>query len=194
MKKTVLKAVLSLSLLAGGLFFSSTVTHAHGYVSSPGSRAYFGSAAGGKVNKNVGRAEWEPQSIEATKNTFITGKLASAGVSGFDPLDEQTADRWFKSDITTGPLAINWTLTARHRTSTWNYYMTKQGWNPNQPLDIKNFDLIATVDDNAAIPEASVKHTVTVPSDRKGYHVIYAVWNVYDTTNAFYQAIDVNVK
>ncbi|GGC88526.1 lytic polysaccharide monooxygenase [Enterococcus wangshanyuanii] len=194
MKKTLLKAVLSLSLLAGGLFVTTAVADAHGYVSSPGSRAYFGSAAGGKVNKNVGRAEWEPQSIEATKNTFITGKLASAGVSGFDPLDEQTPDRWVKSDITTGPLSLTWTLTARHRTSTWNYYMTKQGWNSNQPLDIKNFDLIGTVNDNGTIPEASVKHTVTVPADRKGYHVIYAVWNVYDTTNAFYQAIDVNVK
>ncbi len=194
MKKTMLKAVLTLGLLAGGLSVSATVTHAHGYVSSPGSRAYFGSTQGGKINKNVGRAEWEPQSIEATKNTFTPGKLASAGVSGFEPLDVQTTDRWYKSDITTGPLAINWTLTARHRTSTWDYYMTKQGWNQNQPLDIKNFDLIGRVDDKATIPEASVNHTITVPSDRKGYHVIYAVWNVYDTTNAFYQAIDVNVK
>ncbi|MBM7689276.1 lytic polysaccharide monooxygenase [Enterococcus ureilyticus] len=194
MKNTMLKAVLALGLLAGGLSVSSTITHAHGYVSSPGSRAYFGSAQGGKVNKNVGRAEWEPQSIEATKNTFTPGKLASAGVSGFEPLDTQTTDRWVKSDIATGPLSIKWTLTAQHRTSTWDYYMTKQGWDPNQPLAINNFDLIGRVDDKGTIPGATVNHTLTVPTDRKGYHVIYAVWNVFDTTNAFYQVLDVNVK
>lgn len=84
----------------------------------------------------------EPQSIEAPKNTFITGKLASAGVSGFEPLDEQTATRWHKTNITTGPLDITWNLTAQHRTASWDYYITKNGWNPNQPLDIKNFDKI----------------------------------------------------
>jgi predicted carbohydrate-binding protein with CBM5 and CBM33 domain len=194
MKKVVLKAALVFGLFVGGLSLSTTVSYAHGYVSSPGSRAYFGSSKGNNLNQNVGRAEWEPQSIEAAKNTFIPGKLASAGVTGFDPLDEQTADRWHKTDITTGPLALTWTLTARHKTLSWNYYMTKQGWNPNQPLDIQNFDLISTVNDNGTMPGDFVNHNITIPSDRKGYHVIYAVWNIYDTTNAFYQAIDVNVK
>lgn len=194
MKKALLTTALTLGFIVGGATLASTVSDAHGYVSSPGSRAYFGSAKGGKLNLNVGRAEWEPQSIEAPKNTFITGKLASAGVTGFDPLDEQTATRWHKSDIATGPLALTWTLTAQHRTSTWDYYMTKQGWNSNQPLNISNFDKIGSVNDNGTVPGATVNHNITVPSDRKGYHVIYAVWNVYDTTNAFYQAIDVNVK
>ncbi|MDP8591520.1 lytic polysaccharide monooxygenase, partial [Enterococcus lactis] len=30
--------------------------------------------------------------------------------------------------------------------------------------------------------------------DRKGYNVILAVWNISDTTNAFYQVIDVNIQ
>ncbi len=62
----------------------------------------------------------------AQKNTFITGKLASAGVSGFEPLDEQTATRWHKTNITTGPLDITWNLTAQHRTASWDYYITKK--------------------------------------------------------------------
>ncbi|MGC6769656.1 lytic polysaccharide monooxygenase [Enterococcus sp. LJL128] len=194
MKKVLLKAVLALGLFTVGTVTAATVSEAHGYVSSPGSRAYFGSAAGGKVNTNVGRAEWEPQSIEAAKGTFIPGKLASAGVGGFDPLDEQSPTRWHKTTIPTGPLALTWTLTARHRTSTWDYYMTKQGWDSSMPLNINDFELIGQVNDNGTIPGSAVNHTVTVPSNRTGYHVIYAVWNVYDTTNAFYQAIDVNVQ
>lgn len=177
-----------------GLFGFGTSGFAHGYVTSPGSRAYFGTAAAGNLNQNVGRAQWEPQSIEAPKNTFIDGKLASAGVTGFEPLDEQTATRWHKSVINPGNLTISWNLTAQHRTSTWDYYMTKTGWNPNAPLKISDFELIAQIDDKATVPPKIVNQTITVPQDRKGYHVILAVWNISDTTNAFYQAIDVNIQ
>lgn len=37
-------------------------------------------------------------------------------------------------------------------------------------------------------------HRINIPADRKGYHVIYAVWDINDTINSFYQAIDVNVQ
>lgn len=193
MKNRLAKLVLVVALLVGGLTAFSASASAHGYVSSPGSRAYKGSNLGGNLNTNVGQAQWEPQSIEAPKNTFITGKLASAGLTQFSLLDEQTSTRWHKSNIGTGPLSLTWTLTARHSTANWQYYMTKKGWNPNQPLDIKNFDLIGQVNDNGAIPASSVTHNITVPTDREGYNVILAVWNINDTVNAFYQAIDVNV-
>lgn len=192
MKK--LNVLLFVGVVMLGLFGFGTSGFAHGYVTSPGSRAYFGTAAAGNLNQNVGRAQWEPKSIEAPKNTFIDGKLASAGVTGFEPLDEQTATRWHKSVINPGNLTISWNLTAQHRTSTWDYYITKTGWNPNTPLKISDFELIAQIDDKATVPPKIVNQTITVPQDRKGYHVILAVWNISDTTNAFYQAIDVNIQ
>ncbi|MFS0930223.1 lytic polysaccharide monooxygenase [Enterococcus durans] len=192
MKK--LNVLLFVGVVMLGLFGFGTSGFAHGYVTFPGSRAYFGTAAAGNLNQNIGRAQWEPQSIEAPKNTFIDGKLASAGVTGFEPLDEQTATRWHKSVINPGNLTISWNLTAQHRTSTWDYYMTKTGWNPNAPLKISDFELIAQIDDKATVPPKIVNQTITVPQDRKGYHVILAVWNISDTTNAFYQAIDVNIQ
>ncbi|TBX30575.1 chitin-binding protein [Enterococcus durans] len=192
MKK--LNVLLFVGVVMLGLFGFGTSKFAHGYVTSPGSRAYFGTAAAGNLNQNVGRAQWEPQSIEAPKNTFIDGKLASAGVTGFEPLDEQTATRWHKSVINPGNLTISWNLTVQHRTSTWDYYITKTGWNPNTPLKISDFELIAQIDDKATVPPKIVNQTITVPQDRKGYHVILAVWNISDTTNAFYQAIDVNIQ
>lgn len=177
-----------------GLFGFGASGYAHGYITSPGSRAYFGTAAAGNLNQNVGRAEWEPQSIEAPKNTFIDGKIASAGVTGFEPLDEQTATRWHKNIINTGNLNITWFLTAQHSTSTWDYYITKTGWNPNVPLKISDFELISKIDDKGARPPQTVKQTINIPKDRKGYHVILAVWNISDTTNAFYQLIDANIQ
>ncbi|MGM9903266.1 chitin-binding protein [Enterococcus hirae] len=177
-----------------GLFGFGTSGYAHGYITSPGSRAYFGTAAAGNLNQNVGRAQWEPQSIEAPKNTFIDGKIASAGVSGFEPLDEQTTTRWHKSVINAGTLNVTWNLTAQHRTSTWDYYITKSGWNPDQPLKFSDFELITKIDDKAAIPPKTVNQTITIPQDRKGYQVILAVWNISDTTNAFYQVMDVTIQ
>lgn len=41
-------------------------------------------------------------------------------------------------------------------------------------------------------PPKLVTHNCYVPEDRSGYHVILAVWEVGDTTNSFYNAIDVN--
>ncbi|WP_167630197.1 lytic polysaccharide monooxygenase [Listeria valentina] len=194
--KMLMSAVILLFAFAG---FASAA-NAHGYVTKPGSRAYLGSTSFtndtglAPLNKNVGAVQYEPQSVEALKNTFITGKLASAGIARFSELDEQTATRWHKTDITTGTLTVNWHLTAQHRTTTWDYYMTKSNWDPNAPLNIQNFEKIATIDDGGSLPAKEVEQKINIPSDRKGYNVILAVWNIADTNNAFYQAIDVNVK
>lgn len=193
MKNRLASLILVLTLLIGGITAFASSASAHGYVSSPGSRAYKGTSAGGKLNANIGSVQWEPQSIEAAKNTFIPGKIASAGISKFSPLDEQTSTRWHQSAIKSGNLPITWTLTAPHRTADWNYYITKKGWNPNKPLNISDFELIADINDNGKTPAKKVTHNVTVPTNRSGYNVILAVWNISDTSNAFYQVIDVNV-
>ncbi|WP_017812710.1 lytic polysaccharide monooxygenase [Paenibacillus shenyangensis] len=175
----------------------STSVFAHGYISQPASRAYKGSNAVG-LNTNVGSAQYEPQSIEAPKGFPnagpVDGKIASGALAGFSPLDDQTATRWHKTDIKTGALNITWNLTAQHATTGWQYYMTKPGWNPNQPLTRSSLERIAYIDDKGAKPAKTVSHTINVPSDRNGYHVILGVWDIYDTGNAFYQVIDVNVN
>ncbi|WP_413524353.1 lytic polysaccharide monooxygenase [Carnobacterium divergens] len=193
MKKNLLKFVLTVTLVLGGVAAYTSTASAHGYVSSPASRIFKGTELGGTLNKDIGDAAYEPQSVENYKNTFMTGKLASAGISRFSLLDEQTAERWHKTDIKTGVQPFTWHLTAVHSTKSWDYFMTKQGWDPNQPLDIKNFELVTEQNDNGALPVVDPTQMVTIPSDRTGYHVILAVWNIGDTDKAFYQAIDVNV-
>ena len=181
-------------VLLGVIGLAAPEASAHGYIKAPAIRAYLGTAAGGNLNKNVGRAQWEPQSIEAPKNTFIDGKIASAGVLGFSQLDEQTSDRWHKNIITNGSLNINWFLTARHSTSTWDYYITKEGWNPNKPLTLNDFEIITQFDDHSKIPQTLVTHNIEIPNSHKGYHAILSVWNIADTVNAFYQIVDVEIK
>lgn len=171
------------------LAFAGSVS-AHGYVNQPESRNLL--CADG-VNNDCGPIVYEPQSLEAPGNFPVggppDGKIASANI--FYKLDEQTADRWAKVPMSSGPYTFEWTLTAAHATEKWEYYITKEGWDPNSPLERSDFEKFCTVNDNGERPPFTVNHTCDVP-DRTGYHVILAYWEVADTANAFYNVIDVN--
>ncbi|ARJ71235.1 hypothetical protein C5L17_000889 [Latilactobacillus sakei subsp. sakei] len=200
MKKQLLKwTIVGFCSVLGVTALGAGQVSAHGYITSPGSRAYLGSNAftndtGQKpLNTNVGQVQYEPQSIEAPKNTFIDGKLASANISSFSNLDEQTSTRWHQNQVKSGALTIKWHLTAQHKTSTWDYYLTRPGWNPNQPLSILNFEKITSIDDQGKLPAKDVAQTINIPTDRSGYNVLLGVWNISDTANAFYQAVDLNI-
>ncbi len=53
MKK--ISTLLFIGLVSLGLFGFSIPGFAHGYITSPGSRAYLGTSAAGNLNQNVGR-------------------------------------------------------------------------------------------------------------------------------------------
>ncbi|WP_330745778.1 lytic polysaccharide monooxygenase [Chryseobacterium sp. CP-77] len=192
--------LLMLAMLVPSLIHLS----AHGYVLSPASRGYQGSldkaALGYSAAFSIyGSVINEPGSLEAPKGFPAAGpadgKIASANgsIGGDTTLDIQTADRWKKTNISTGVNGFIWKYSAYHATAKWHYYITKQGWNPNQPLSRQDLELIGTVAHNGTPPQDNVSHQITVPANRSGYHIILAVWDVADTTNAFYNVIDVNV-
>ncbi|RED40365.1 lytic polysaccharide monooxygenase [Paenibacillus sp. VMFN-D1] len=166
---------------------------AHGYVQSPGSRAYLCKTG---ANTNCGPIVYEPQSLEAPKGFPAAGpadgKIASAN-GAFPTLDEQSQARWSKVNLSPGTNTFSWTLTARHATTSWKYYITKQNWNPNTPLTRDSFDLTPFCSENynGVQPGATYTSTCNVPS-RTGYQVILAVWEIADTANAFYNVIDVD--
>lgn len=185
-------------LVAAGLMVAGLVSpsaaDAHGYVNGPYSRAQ---ACALELNTDCGDVIYEPQSLEAPKGFPASGpadgQIASAGGLFGGNLDAQTSTRWYENNVATGPQTFTWTNTAPHATSQWRYYMTTQGWDPNAPLSRAALELIATVDHDGTAPGPSTAHTVRIPTDRTGYHVVLAVWDIADTTNAFYNAIDVNV-
>ncbi|ANY08003.1 hypothetical protein AFB00_18785 [Pseudonocardia sp. HH130630-07] len=71
--------------------------------------------------------------------------------------------------------------------------MTKPGWSGDKPLTRGDLELLTTVEHDGSPANTGGAHTVDIPADRSGYHVIYAVWDVADTPNAFYNVIDVQV-
>ncbi|TKI83198.1 chitin-binding protein, partial [Bacillus cereus] len=56
-----------------------------------------------------------------------------------------------------------------------------------------DFEPIGTVKHDDSAASNNLSHKINVPTDRSGYHVILAVWDVADTVNAFYNVIDVNL-
>lgn len=186
-------AATAVALLGTGVI-TSAPANAHGYVEGPLSRS---AACAAGLNSGCGSIVYEPQSLEAPKGFPeagpADGQIASAGGLFGGVLDQQSADRWYKNEITTGPLLMDWKYTAPHSTSKWHYYMTKQGWDPNAPLDRADLELVAEVEHDGSKASTNPDHTITVPSDRSGYHVILAVWDISDTVNAFYNVIDVDV-
>ncbi|HDR4733431.1 TPA: lytic polysaccharide monooxygenase [Bacillus cereus] len=171
--------------------------YAHGFVEKPGSRSALCSPTYGALNVNCGSVMYEPQSLEAPKGFPqggpVDGQIASAGGKFGGILDQQTVDRWFKNTITGGENTFTWKYTAPHLTSKWHYYITKKGWNPNKALTRADFESIGTVQHDGSTASNHLTHKINVPTDRSGYHVILAVWDVADTVNAFYNVIDVNL-
>ncbi|WP_223805868.1 lytic polysaccharide monooxygenase [Ornithinibacillus gellani] len=177
-------------MLALTLGFSMNVS-AHGYVDGPSSRAVLCQEG---VNKDCGAVVYEPQSIEGPgdfPNAGVPdGQIASGG-GVFPELDEQGEDRWAKVGMSSGAYTFSWTLTAAHATEKWDYYITKEDWDPNSPLKRSDLELFCSIDDGGKRPDFQVEHDCVIP-DRSGYHVILAYWEVADTANAFYQVIDAN--
>lgn len=179
------------------LLVGSSGAYAHGYTTTPTSRAYFcklGQAT------NCGPIQWEPQSVEGPKG-FPNGgpadtKLCSAGLSQFAQLDDQRGGAWPVNNVTAGSsYNINWTLTAPHSTTDFKYYITKPGWNQTAKLTRSALNLtpIKTVSYGGAQPPFSVSHPVTLPN-LSGRHMLFAVWTINDTGNAFYQCSDLNFR
>ncbi|EHU9303859.1 lytic polysaccharide monooxygenase [Listeria monocytogenes] len=184
-----------------GMFFAvftlavvlfQTTASAHGYISKPASRVYLANKG---INVGVGSAQYEPQSVEAPKGFPASGPAdgSIAGGGKYSLLDAQTANRWAKVDIQSGPLTVEWTLTAPHRTSSWQYFITKKGWDPNKPLTRASLEPLTTIEADGSVPNALTKQEINIPDVRSGYYVILGVWNIADTGNAFYQVIDANI-
>ncbi|MFD0587370.1 lytic polysaccharide monooxygenase [Paenibacillus sp. GCM10027627] len=182
-----------LLLLACMVAFANSAS-AHGYVDSPGSRAIL---CKNGVNTNCGNIIYEPQSLEGLKGFPAAGpadgKIASAGLAAFSNLDAQSATRWSKVNISSGQNTFTWKFTARHATTSYRYFITKANWDPNQPLTRAQLELtpFCTVNGNGQQPPATLSHSCNVPA-RTGYHIVLAVWDIADTPNAWYIAIDLN--
>lgn len=189
--------MIKLTLVAScAALLASGSVWAHGYITMPEARGFLCKQGG---NSNCGAIQWEPQSLEAPSGFPsggpADGSIAAAGLVQFNELNEQTSSRWTKRAMQAGANNFSWQFTANHATRNWRYYITKADWNPNVKLSRASFDLtpFCVVSGGNRQPPMQVTHSCNVPQ-RSGYQVILGVWEVADTTNSFYNVVDVMFK
>ncbi|MBG0832599.1 lytic polysaccharide monooxygenase [Planomonospora sp. ID67723] len=168
MRRTIMVAVMALVTL-GATVLTAAPALAHGYVSSPPSRQAM--CAQGRV-ADCGPIIYEPQSVEGPKGQ----RNCHGGVARFAQLSDESRN-WPATSVGTG-VTFNWVLTARHATSTWEYYI---GGNR-----------IAVFNDQGRQPGATVSHNVSL-AGYSGRQKVLAIWNIADTAMAFYSCIDLQI-
>ncbi|MBT2210062.1 MULTISPECIES: lytic polysaccharide monooxygenase [Actinomadura] len=168
----------------------------HGYTTSPASRSYL--CGQHKVN-NCGQVQWDPDGVEGPKGFPKSGPrdgtICAGADSRWSPLDDQRGGTgWPATKVTSGSaFSISWRFTAAHSTSSFRYFLTKDGWNSTQPLTRAALDPTPFIQQNMGgrQPSNPTVHNGTLPQ-RTGRHVLLAVWDIADTGNAFYQCSDLD--
>lgn len=202
-KSNVLTGCASSLVLLSAMVASQSVL-AHGFVEVPPSRALLCQQG---VNLNCGGAQYEPQSTGETFKGFpngvggaplqgpIDGKIPSGGKANFSALDAQSATRWHLTEIRDRNITFQWKYSAAHPATKHEYFITRDGWNPNEVLKRASFDStpFCTVEGGSQVPVAGAPHNCVIPDSKTGHHVVLAVWTVADTDNAFYDPLDVNI-
>jgi chitin-binding protein len=192
------------AVVASAALLGAVDASAHGYVSSPKARVIVCKENGienptlpaciaAKAAGNIGF--YSPQSIaiggvkDNHQSVIPDGKLCSAGVSGYGGLDLGRTD-WPATQVQAGAREFVWTNTAQHRTMYFRYYITRQGYNPANP--VKWSDLEQIHQSAPTGQEATSRHMVNLPA-RTGKHVVYSIWqrDYADAPEGFYQCIDV---
>ncbi|MFJ4715629.1 lytic polysaccharide monooxygenase [Streptomyces sp. NPDC088785] len=196
MRKKIYAALLGLTT-AGAFALSAGGASSHGYTDLPISRQKL--CANGTV-ANCGNIQWEPQSVEGPKGFPASGpadgQICSGNHGEFGQLNaakQPNGSAWPTTKVTGGQsYTFRWQFTARHSTTDFRYYVTKNGWDDSKPLTraALNTTPFLTVPYSGQ-PPATLSHSGVLPTGKSGHHVILAVWTIADTANAFYACSDV---
>ncbi|MEW1695278.1 lytic polysaccharide monooxygenase auxiliary activity family 9 protein [Streptomyces sp. NPDC093249] len=194
MRKKLTSLLLGLGIAGSTLLATSGTAQGHGYTDSPVSRQQL---CGNGTVRNCGQIQWEPPSVEGLKGFPsrgpADGRICSGGIGRFSELDDPRGGNWPATSLTAGQNhTFLWRISARHATTDFRYYITKNGWDPTKPLTRADLDPqpFLTVPFGGRQPGATVTHTGVLPQ-KTGRHLILGVWTVADTDNAFYACSDV---
>ncbi|SNS88648.1 chitin-binding protein [Streptosporangium subroseum] len=200
-------AATAATLMVGSLLalLPSTPAISHGTLSNPPSRVYVcknenpenPTSAACKAAVAAGGTQafydWnEVSRLDAGgqhRQIIPDGKLCSAGRDKYRGLDLARTD-WPATRISPGPLTVTYHATAPHANSNFEFYITKQSWNPSQPLRWSDLELIKTF--NNQNPTTFTNWTINIPQ-RSGRQLIYSIWQrIVGSTEAFYTCSDVD--
>lgn len=125
------------------------------------------------------------------------GQLCGAGKELFKGMN-LARDDWFTNEITpdqNGNMDFVFRATAPHSTKYFDFYITKDGYNPLEPLkwsDLEStpFCSISEVE----LVNGNYNMSCPFPQGKSGTHVIYNIWQRDDSQEAFYACMDVNIE
>ncbi|MGL4601112.1 MAG: lytic polysaccharide monooxygenase [Plesiomonas sp.] len=207
---------------------ASANVNAHGYMSSPQDYAYscsVGSTSSKELcNSTVSQQKNEINQGGAAGNhkaVLMDGKICSASKGGaYDVLDVPSAQRHttkLKRDKD-GKIEIQYVPTAAHRTWYWDYFVTRDGFNPDtDKLTWADLERIDVIDAKGTAPNGGNSGQVYTqkikwPADKTGKRILFQVWqrpdpshthhevlgappsNVWDSSEAFYSCANVIVE
>jgi predicted carbohydrate-binding protein with CBM5 and CBM33 domain len=114
-------------------------------------------------------------------------------------LQAKKGQAWPRTSVSSGQVfKIDWSYNAVHKTRGYNYWITKDGWNPNSRITVAQLESKPFFSDfNTETPYWSHplpkkdQTSVTLPQ-KTGYHVMIVPWIIADTGMAFYQTFDLD--
>lgn len=133
---------------------------------------------------NIANADGNHQAV------IPDGKLCSANRDKYRALDWARTD-WPATAVSSGPFGFKVRVTAPH-SGTMTMYITKQGFDPTQPLKWSDLDSTpaAVYNTTRTSTDGYYAFNGTLPS-RTGRHIVYMVWQRNDSPEAFYSCSDV---
>jgi chitin-binding protein len=132
---------------------------------------------------NIANANGQSRSI------IPDGHLCSAGRDKYRALDWARTD-WPATPVQAGQTDVSFRVTAPHR-GVMTLYITKQGYDPAQPLKWSDLDDTPVAVYNTAVTAPGYyTFTANLPA-RTGRQLIYQVWQRTDSPEAFYGCADV---
>ncbi|QLI81036.1 lytic polysaccharide monooxygenase [Chitinibacter fontanus] len=131
------------------------------------------------------------------------GQLCAGGKANYAGLNLPRTD-WSATNIApdaNGKFEFTFNAPAPHATTDWVFYVTKDGWNPNQALSWSDLEGVygegfCKFSDKAknlpvVTADKRYKMSCTLPK-KTGKHIIFVTWQRSDSAEAFYSCSDVN--
>ena len=123
------------------------------------------------------------------------GQLCGAGKALFKGLNLARSD-WPSTAIApdaSGNFQFVYKASAPHATRYFDFYITKDGYNPEKPLawsDLEPAPFCSIT--SVKLENGTYRMNCPLPQGKTGKHVIYNVWQRSDSPEAFYACIDVS--
>ncbi|WP_395344771.1 lytic polysaccharide monooxygenase [Ningiella sp. W23] len=100
---------------------------------------------------------------------------------------------WTRTELSTGTFEYVFNATAPHNPSFWEFYLTTEDADLNQPLAWSDLELIHT-EGNVPVVSGKYRMDVTIPADREGEAVLFVRWQRIDAVGeGFYNCSDISI-